>query len=314
MAALRASLPALAIAASMGLGAGALVMALAGGDARRCPHGDPALAVRIAELEAELKRRPAAFASPAPVRSAVAGSPVAAHPRGGSHSTPGLAIAAPADVDQQVKDLLTLAWNDRRSMREKLEEFLDRHPDDEGVAIASKGVFELAANPDVLPDTALAALYLEQQDPTFRRVLAQVASVRGDNSLIELHVAEAAAGLHGATPIERQQALVELARTRHASAADRAAPLLRDRDTGVVLDALLALRATGNQRHVPAVEALATHPDDSVSWLARDVVEELRMLSGQARTRIAERELAAELPPLPMASAQAAIGCAPVAE
>ena len=106
---------------------------------------------------------------------------------------------------------------------------------------------------------------------------------------------------------------MELARTRHASAADEAAPLLRDRDTGVVLDALLALRATGNQRHVRPVEALLAHPDDSVSWLARDVAEELRMLSGQARTRIAEHELAAELPPLPMATAQTAAGCAPVA-
>jgi len=305
MAMSRASLPALAITAALGMGAGALAVVLAGGDARRCDAGDDnALVARIAELEAELSRRPAAFASPPVVLAAKRAGRGGVQAMGGQRQGAGLPGAAePPDVDQQLKDLLTLAWNDRRSMREKLDDFLVRHPDSEGVAIASKGVFELVDNRDVLPDTALAALYLEQGDPTFKRVLAQVASTRGDNSLIELHVAEAATGLHGASPAERQQALVELARTRHVAAADRAAPLLRDPDTGVVLDALLALRATGNQRHVPMVEALRAHPDESVSWLARDVVDELRMLSTQARTRIAERELAAELPPLPLAVA-----------
>lgn len=222
-------------------------------------------------------------------------------------------VADRPDPDQQLKDLLTLAWSDRRSMREKLDDFLVEHPDGAGIAIASKGVFELAGNPAVLPDAALAELYLEQPDPAFRRVLAQVASTRGDDSLIELHVAEVAAGLHAVTPAERQQALVELARTRHVLAADRAAPLLRDRDTGVVLDALLALRATGNQRHVRMVEPLAAHPDTSVSWLAKDVAGQLRMLSEQARTRVDERELAAELPPLPLVDARSAARCASAA-
>ena len=264
---------------------------------------------KIAELEAELELRPAA--SPRTAVSAVDGAGRgAAHAAGGGpQQARPLAVAPPADVDQQLKDLLTLAWNDRRGMREKLDDFIATHPGSEGVAVASKGVFELAGNRDVLPDTALAELYLEQQDPAFKRVLAQVASTRGDNSLIELHVAEAAAGLHGATPAQRQQALVELARTRHVAAADLAAPLLRDRDTGVVLDALLTLRASGNARHVRFAEALLDHPDTSVSWLARDVAEELRMLSAQARTRIAERELAAELPPLPMPGAGASPHC-----
>ena len=311
MAMSRASLPALAITAVLGLGAGALAVVLAGGNARRCDAGgDSALVARIAQLEAELARRPTALASPAT-------SPVANRAgRGGAQATVGqrqgggpLGVVEPADVDQQLKDLLTLAWNDRRNMREKLDDFLVQHPDSDGIAIASKGVFELVDNREVLPDTALAALYLEQGDPAFRRVLAQVASTRGDNSLIELHVAEAAGGLHGATAAGRQQALVELARTRHVAAADRAAPLLADPDTGVVLDALLTLRATGNQRHVPMVEPLLAHPDASVSWLARDVVDELRMLSTQARTRIAERELAAELPPLPLAVASGGPSC-----
>jgi len=303
MAMFRASLPALAIAAVLGLGAGALALVLAGGNARQCGAGDAsALAARVAELEAELARRPAGSGLQAAAPARGSAGQGAARAAGGRQQQVGpLAVAPPPDVDQQLKDLLTLAWNDRRGMREKLDDFLARHPGSEGVAIASKGVFELADNRDVLPDTALAELYLEQEDPAFKRVLAQVASTRGDNSLIELHIAEAAAGLHGATPADRQQALVELARSRHVAAADRAAPLLRDRDTGVVLDALLALRATGNQRHVAMVEGLLDHPDESVRWLAADVGRELRMLSNEARTRIDEGELAAELPPLPLA-------------
>ncbi|MFD1069677.1 hypothetical protein ACFQ2D_07010 [Luteimonas composti] len=308
MAISRAHLPGLAIAATLGLAAGAMAVVLAGGNARQHGPGDDALAARVAELEAELARRPAALQPPAQVRPAAATAVAASGSR-----PPPAAGRAPApqrtDVDQQLKELLTLAWNDRRSMREKLEDFVAAHPGSEGIAVASKGVFDLADNPQVLPDSALAQLYLEQSDPAFRRVLAQVASTRGDNSLIELHVAEAATGLQAPTPAERQQALVELARSRHASAADRVAPLLRDRDTGVVLDALLALRATGNQRHVRMVEMLAAHPDESVSWLARDVAGELRMLSEQARIRIDDRELAAELPPLPVADAGTVARC-----
>lgn len=312
MAPFRAPLPALALAAALGLGAGALAVVLAGGNARQCGSGDErALTSRIAELEAELAGRSATSASPA--RSAAAGSTgrdASRAPAGRRHEAAPLAVAAAPDVDQQLKDLLTLAWNDRRDMREKLVDFIAAHPDSAGIAIASKGVFDLAGNPGVLPDAALSELYLEQQDPAFKRVLAQVASTRGDNSLIELHIAEAAAGLHAATPAERQQALVELARSRHVAAADRAAPLLRDRDTGVVLDALLALRATGNQRHVRMVQALRDHPDESVRWLAADVVGDLRMLSNEARTRIDEDELSAELPPLPMPAAADHIACA----
>ena len=58
-----------------------------------------------------------------------------------------------------------------------------------------------------------------KRDPEFRRVLAQVASLRGDNTLIELHAAEAATGLHAATPAERQQALTALSRLLHVAAA-----------------------------------------------------------------------------------------------
>ena len=289
------ALPSLLMLA-LGIGIGVTATHLTGRDARGCEaaRGAAASAGRNAAPPTPHVRPPAAFAPPAFSTSRPrtgAGGPVAAA---------GIASDAVPDSDQLLKDLLTLAWNDRRDMRAKLEDFLVEHPGRDGIAIASRGVFDLAANADALPDHALQALYLDQRDPEFKRVLAQVASLRGDNTLIELHAAEAAAGLHAATPGERQQALTALARTRHVAAADLAAPLLRDADTGVVLDALLALRATGNQRHLAQVERLRAHPDPSVRWLANDVASELRMLSEHARTRLDDDELAAELPALPL--------------
>ncbi len=301
MALTRASLPALAVAAALGAGAGALTMTLAGGDARQCLQG-AAATTDAASAQARPEPAAVAFASP----DATPAGTRRAVPAGGREAGAAVATAAPPDVDRMLRDLLTLAWNDRRDMRAKLEDFLVEHPGPEGIAIASRGVFDLAGNRDVLPGTALAELYLEQDDPAFRRVLAQVASLRGDNRLIELHVAEAGAGLRSTVAADRQRALVDLARTRHVAAADLAAPLLADRDTGVVLDALLALRATGNQRHLAQVQDLLQHPDEAVRWLARDVATDLRRLSDQARTRIADSELSAELPPLPLPPANCA--------
>src|SRR5690606_37657558 len=148
MAMFRASLPALAIAAVLGLGAGALAVVLAGGNARQCGSGDAsALAARVAEVEAELELRPAASAPPPAVPAAEGAGRAPALPAGGGpQQARPLAVAPPADVDQQLKDLLTLAWNDRRGMREKLDDFIATHPGSEGVAVASKGVFELAGN------------------------------------------------------------------------------------------------------------------------------------------------------------------------
>lgn len=298
----RASFPALAISAVLGglLGGGAVWLLQM--EARQLAEAERAvLAARLATARGE---GAATFASPAPSRRPRPAMADAAL-RTGTGASPQAGQAL--DADQALKDLLTLAWNDRRNMREKLDDLLAEHPGQVGVAIASKGVFDLGGNTDVLSDQALQALYLGQEDPAFRRVLAQVASKRGDNRLIELHVAEAGIGLDSGDATTRQQALVALARTRHVAAADLAAPLLRDADTGVVLDALLALRATGNQRHLRQVQALLQHPEEPVRWLARDVAEELRMLSDAARTRVLDRDMEAELPPWPVA--QQAIAC-----
>lgn len=213
------------------------------------------------------------------------------------------------DVGQMLRDLQTLAYGDRRSFAQKLDDLLAEHPGQDGIAVASKGLFDLVDNRDVLPDRSLQSMYAEQKDPELRRVLAQVASMRGDNSLIERYIAEAGSGLRSADAAARQKALVQLAKTRYAGAADMATPLLRDEDAGVALDALLALRATGNQRHVRFVEDLVGHPDESVRWLALDVIAQLQVLSDLARTNIVGNELAAELPPVPASGIPP--GCGP---
>lgn len=198
--------------------------------------------------------------------------------------------------DQAVKDLVTLTENDPRSLTEKINELLASNPSRENLAIASKSLYDMAENPTILPDYALSALYHNQTNPDIKRVAAQVMSLRGDNTLIEKQITDAQAGLNSPNPETRQKTLVELAKTRYHSAADAIAPLLQDNDVGVKLDALLALRATGNESHVYLAQALVNHPDESVSWLAKDVISDLQNLSDRARTQIASTDIVAELP------------------
>jgi HEAT repeat protein len=79
---------------------------------------------------------------------------------------------------------------------------------------------------------------------------------------------------------------------------DAIAPFLQDRDTNVRLEALFALRDTGNQRHINLVESLINDPDPSVSSLANDVASNLRNLSSSARTSYSRADIEAELPPM----------------
>ncbi len=199
-------------------------------------------------------------------------------------------------ADQKAKDLSTRSDRDPRSIAVKINEFLANNPTQENIAIASKAVVDMADNNENLSNDALASLYHSQTNSEMKRVVAQVMSVRGDNSLIEKQISDAQTPLKSDNPAERQKALIELAKTRHASAADTIAPLLQDADTGVKLDALLALRATGNQNHIRLAEALVNHSDPAVSWLANDVVNSLQNLSSKARTQLASADIIAELP------------------
>lgn len=201
-----------------------------------------------------------------------------------------------ANVDQKAKDLSTVSDRDSRSVVVKINDFLAANSSQENIAIASKAIVDLAENKSNLSNDALTSLYNNQTNADMKRVAAQVLSARGDNSLIEKQISDAQTHLKNTNPLERQKALVELAKTHHASAADTIAPLLQDADTGVKLDALLALRATGNQTHVHLAESLVNHPDPAVSWLANDVVNSLQNLSSKARTRLANADIVAELP------------------
>lgn len=218
-----------------------------------------------------------ANAQPAPAESELAGSPM-------------------PDSQQLLKDLSTLSDRDPRSFSEKANALLAGNPGKENIALVSKGVFDLADNRDILPDYELESLYQSQTNPDLQRVIAQVMSTRGDNRLLEKQITKAQTNLSSDNPAIRQQALVELGKTRYASAANAIAPLLQDGDTNVKLDALLALRATGNQSHVRLAETLVNHPDPAVSWLAKDVVNSLQNLSERARTQLANTDIVAELP------------------
>lgn len=206
--------------------------------------------------------------------------------------------AATSPVDQKIKDLSTRFVGDARSLAEKLRDFTAENSDTHNLAIACKVIADLAENRDALPDQDLIALYQTQTYPELKRVIAQVASFRGDNHLLNLYVGQLQIGLVSTSPEERKKTLGELAKTRYAGAAKLILPLLTEADTSVVLDALLALRVTGNESQLKALEPLIKHSDDSISWLARDVTNALETLSEKARTRLLSADIALELPPI----------------
>lgn len=202
------------------------------------------------------------------------------------------------DIEQIRKDLSTRFIGDPRTFGEKLRDFVAENAHQQTIAIACKVVFDLAENLDTLTNQELDSLYHSQTNPEFKRVLAQVLSLRGDNSLMEKLVAEAQPALNSPNPAERRKVLIELAKTHYAGAANASAPLIQDSDTSVKLDALLAVRATGNESHIRYLENLVDHPDQSVSWLAKDAIDQLQNLSTKARTKLNSADIAAELPPI----------------
>lgn len=197
---------------------------------------------------------------------------------------------------QVLKDLGTNSVNDPRSFAEKANDLLANNPTKEKVAIVSKSIFDMANDRERLPDYTLQSMYNNHTDPDLKRVIAQVLSNRGNNTLIDSHITEAQSHLKSANPTERQSALTNLAKTRSSNAVNAIAPLLNDPNIDVQLDALLALRATGNQTHLALVENLLDDPDPSVSSLAKEVAGDLRNLSDSARTMLSIADIAAELP------------------
>lgn len=215
-----------------------------------------------------------------------------------SSPLPGQATPQALDIEQIRKDLSTRFIGDPRTFGEKLRDFVAENAHQQTIAIACKVVFDLAENPDTLTNQELALLYSNQTNPELKRVLAQVLSLRGDNSLMEKQVTEAQVALQNQQSGVRRKVLVELAKTHYAGMATVIAPLVEDADNSVKLDALLALRATGNESHIHPVEKLVDNPDQSVSWLASDVIGHLQNLSTKARTKLTLADIAAELPPI----------------
>lgn len=226
-------------------------------------------------------------------------SPTEKNDRQAGEFNQALGMSNPTPSEQIQRDLITQSDRDPRSFSVKVNDLLAVNPTAENIAIVSKSVFDLAESRETLSDSELDVLYHGQNNPDIKRVVAQVASARGDNSLMEKQITEAQAGLRSENPSVRQKTLIELAKTRHVSAANAIAPLLQDSNNSVKLDALLALRATGNQSHVRMVEQLVNDPDPAVSWLANDVISNLQNLSDKARTKLSSNDIMAELPLMP---------------
>jgi len=216
-----------------------------------------------------------------------------------SQSNPSRAAQKIDDSVLILRKLGSPSDNDRRPYSEKLAEFLSGAPSPDKAAIASKVIFDLTNDRNGLPDYALQSMYNSQSDPNLKRVIAQVLSQRGNNALLESYIKDVQPRLRSETPRDRQDALVQLAKTHSANAADVIIPYLHDPDINVRLDALLALRDTGNQQQVGVAEALISDPDPAVSSLAKDVASDLQNLSFNARTNLSRSEIESALPPIP---------------
>jgi HEAT repeats len=199
---------------------------------------------------------------------------------------------------QILNDLDSTSETDPRSYAEKLQDLLSGSPTEERAAIASRFIFDKARDQLGLPDYALQSIYSNQTNADLKRVIAQVLSQRGNNSLLNSQIAEAQARLISERPRDRLEALDQLAKMHTTKAVEVIAPFLQDPDTTVRLAALFALRDTGNQQHVNLVEAMINDPDPSVSTLALDVLSSLKNLSSAARTHYSRSDIEAELPPI----------------
>lgn len=198
-----------------------------------------------------------------------------------------------------LKDLETQSDMDPRFFADKLKDFLAGDADPQKAAVASRGIFDMANDRTNLPDYALQSMYNKQSDPNLKRVIAQVLSQRGNNFLLDNEIAAVQANLKSAQPADRQAALNELAKMRSVKAVTAILPYLQDPDINVKLDALQALRDTGNQSHAGMLQTLVNDPDPAVSSLAADVQSQLKNLSSSARTTISRSDIEETLPPLP---------------
>jgi HEAT repeat protein len=221
---------------------------------------------------------------------------------GGTRETtvPTQEIASRSGVSslQILKDLERSAENDPQSYAEKLQQLLSDNGSDEAAAIASRFILEKAGDQEGLPDSSLQSIYSSQFNPDLRRVIAQVLSQRGNNTLLNGYVAETQVQLGSSQAPDRLEALSRLGKLHSTRAVTAIAPLLQDSDSTVKLAALFALRDNGNQQHVGLAESMISDPDPSVSTLAESVANSLRNLSSSAHTSFSRADIEGELPPI----------------
>lgn len=207
-------------------------------------------------------------------------------------------IASNINSVQMLRNLEISPPNDTRTFVERVNGLLADNPPKEKISVVTKSIFDMARDREHLPDDALQTIYNNQNDPDLKRVIAQVLSQRGNDTLLEDQVAKAQIKLKSTQSRDRQDALTQLAKLRSAKAADAILPLLRDPDTDVKLDALLALRNNGNALNVGFVEMMRNDASPAVRSLANDVANDLRDLSASARTSMSTSDIEAGLPPI----------------
>lgn len=257
------------------------------------------LEVSLAQKEQELKNANRLEAQPAQELSkpTVANGTITQSKQSPIYSDQPVANATPSSVDI-LKSLETVSANDPRPYTDKLKELLSSDVSKDKIAIASRSIFDMARDRQSLPDYALQSIYNSHSDPNLKRVIAQVLSQRGNNSLLENQISEAQVQLKSQDPKDRQEALNQLAKIHSTKAVEAITPYLLDPDTNVKLEALQALRNTGNQKNISMVEMLVNDPDPSVSSLASDVLANLRNLSSSARNTPSRSDIESELPPM----------------
>ena len=209
--------------------------------------------------------------------------------------TPTATNSVPNSI-QALRNLEISPANDYRSFAEKAKDLLSGNPTREEIAIVSKGLFDKASDQVGLSDYALQSMYNSQTNPDLRRVIAQVLAQRGNDTLLNDQIAQAEAGLKSTQPGDRQNALNQLAKTRNIKAVDAIVPLLHDPDINVRLDALQALRNTGNEQNFGVVEMMRNDPNPAISSLATEVASDLKDLSSSAHTTVSTSDIEAGLP------------------
>jgi hypothetical protein len=202
-------------------------------------------------------------------------------------------------AEQMVRELSTRYVDDSRSFAQKLMDYLRENNGQDALAIASFTLFEMADNQVNLTNDELDQLYVSDAPRAFHRLVAQILAYRGDTRQLDEFTASLSEGIDTLSANDRRSRLTALGKTRYAGAADIIATQLTHPEAEVVIDALLALTITGNERHLPAVQALAHHENDTVRYLVDEAVAELTTLSSRARIRLKREDIGNELLPLP---------------